>query len=363
MTTTAEVIAPDLPLSTVKPRTVVLSIGLAVATVLVALLSLSIGASDLSLRDVVEVLLGGGDPGARLVVAELRLPRVATGVFVGIAFAVSGAVLQTLARNPLASPDVLGVNSGASAAAVAVLVLAGSAGGVSGLAAEVGVPLAAVLGGLTATALVALLSLRAGTQRVGVDAGQVVLVGVGIAAAANSLVSWLLVIGDVTDAGRAAAWLAGSLNSRTWTDAVPALLVVVALVPVVLSHGRELSVLALGDDVAASLGSRITRVRVTLLVAATLLAAVATAAAGPIAFVALVTPQVAQRLARAERPPLVTTALLGGVFVLAADLVARVGLDVVGVGPYELPVGVITAAVGAPYLIHLIGRQMKGRLR
>lgn len=351
--------AVQLPRSTVKPRTVALSVGFAAATVLVGLLSLSIGASDLSLRDVVEVLLGGGDAGSRLVVAELRLPRVATGVFVGIAFAVSGAVLQTLARNPLASPDVLGVNSGASAAAVAVLVLAGSAGGVSGLAARVGVPLAAVLGGLIATMLVAALSVRSG----GVDAGQVVLVGVGIAAAANSLVSWLLVVGDVTDAGRAAAWLAGSLNSRTWTDAVPALLAVVALVPVVLLHGRELSVLALGDDVASSLGSRITRVRVTLLIAATLLAAVATAAAGPIAFVALVTPQVAQRLARVERPPLVTTALLGGLFVLAADLVARVGLDVVGVGPYELPVGVVTAAVGAPYLIHLIGRQMKGRLR
>jgi iron-siderophore transport system permease protein len=350
---------PSARLVSVNPRTVGLATGFGVLAVAVALVSLSVGASDLPLSEVVRVLFGGGDGGARLVVIELRLPRVATGLLVGIAFAVSGALLQTLARNPLASPDILGVSAGASAAAVSVLVLAGSAGGVSGLAARLGLPLAAVLGGLTATALVALFSWQRGV----VDAGRVVLVGVGISAAASSLVSWLLVIGDVTDAGRAAAWLAGSLNARSWTDAGPVLLAVAVLVPVALLYNRDLSALVLGDDVASSLGVRVARTRVVLLIVAALLAALATAAAGPIAFVALVAPQVAQRLARVERPPLVTTALLGALFVTAADLVARVGLDVAGVGPYELPVGVVTAACGAPYLIYLIGRQQKGRLR
>ncbi|WP_406052141.1 FecCD family ABC transporter permease [Kribbella sp. NBC_00889] len=341
-----------------KSRTVMLSVAFAVLAIAVALVSLSVGTTKLPLADVIEVLLGGGRRGTRLVVLELRLPRVATGLLVGIAFAVSGALLQTLSRNPLASPDIVGVNSGASAGAVAVIVLAGSGGGnISGAAAKVGIPLAAVLGGLIATLIVGALSIQRGV----VDAGRVVLIGVGIAAAANSLVAWLLVIGDVNDAGRAAAWLAGSLNARAWSDAIPVLFAVVLLLPVAMMFNRDLSALVLGDDVASSLGVRVARIRLALLIVATVLAAMATAGAGPIAFVALVAPQIAQRLTRMERPPLLTTAMLGALFVVLADLVARNGLQWLQVGPYELPVGVITAACGAPYLLRLIGRQQKGR--
>ena len=341
-----------------KSRTVALSIVFAALAVVIALISLSIGTTKLPIADVVEVLLGGGRRGTRLVVLELRLPRVATGLLVGIAFAVSGALLQTLSRNPLASPDIVGVNSGASAGAVAVIVLAGTGGGnISGAAAKVGIPLAAVLGGLIATLIVGALSVRRGV----VDAGRIVLIGVGVAAAANSLVAWMLVIGDVNDAGRAAAWLAGSLNARAWSDAIPVLIAVVLLLPVAMMFNRDLSALVLGDDVASSLGVRVARIRLGLLVIATVLAAMATAGAGPIAFVALVAPQIAQRLTRMERPPLLTTAMLGALFVVLADLLARNGLQWLRVGPYELPVGVVTAACGAPYLLHLIGRQQKGR--
>ncbi|MFB6725330.1 FecCD family ABC transporter permease [Kribbella sp. NPDC056345] len=341
-----------------KSRTVVLSLLFAALAVAVALLSLSIGTSKVPVADVIDVLLGGGRRGQRLIVLDLRLPRVATGLLVGIAFAVSGALLQTLSRNALASPDIVGVNSGASAGAVAVIVLAGSGGGnISGFAGQVGIPLAAVLGGLLATVIVGALSIQRGQ----VDGGRVVLIGVGIAAAANSLVAWMLVIGDVNDAGRAAAWLAGSLNSREWSDAVPVLIAVVVLLPVAIMFNRDLSAMVLGDDVASSLGVRVARIRLLLLIVATVLAAMATAAAGPIAFVALVAPQVALRLTRMERPPLVTTALLGAVFVVLADLLARNGLGWLHFGPYELPVGVLTAAAGAPYLLHLIGRQQKGR--
>jgi iron complex transport system permease protein len=342
----------------VNPRTVVLSATFAVLAVVLALVSLSVGTTKLPVTDVIQSLVGQGDSGTRLIVLELRLPRVATGLLVGLAFAVSGALLQTLSRNPLASPDIVGVNSGASAAAVTVIVLAGTGGGnISGAAAKVGLPLAAVLGGLLATLIVGLLSIQRGV----IDAGRIVLIGVGVAAAANSLVAWLLVIGDVTDAGRAAAWLAGSLNARTWSDAVPVFLAVLFLLPLAMTFNRDLDALVLGDDVASSLGVRVSRVRIALLVLSTVLAAMATAAAGPIAFVALVAPQIAQRLAKTDRPPLVTTAMLGALFVTAADLVARNGLEVLQVGPYELPVGVVTAAAGAPYLLHLIGRQQKGR--
>jgi iron complex transport system permease protein len=330
----------------------------AALAIVIALISLSVGTTKLPIADVVEVLLGGGRRGTRLVVLELRLPRVATGLLVGIAFAVSGALLQTLSRNPLASPDIVGVNSGASAGAVAVIVLAGTGGGnISGAAAKVGIPLAAVLGGLIATLIVGALSVRRGV----VDAGRVVLIGVGVAAAANSMVAWMLVIGDVNDAGRAAAWLAGSLNARAWSDVIPVLIAVVLLLPVAMMFNRDLSALVLGDDVASSLGVRVARIRLALLVIATVLAAMATAGAGPIAFVALVAPQIAQRLTRMERPPLLATAMLGALFVVLADLLARNGLQWLRVGPYELPVGVVTAACGAPYLLHLIGRQQKGR--
>jgi iron complex transport system permease protein len=342
----------------VNQRTVALAGGFALLAVLIALVSLSVGTTKLPVAEVIQSLIGRADSGTRLIVLELRLPRVATGLLVGIAFAVSGALLQTLSRNPLASPDIVGVNSGASAAAVTVIVLAGTGGGnISGAAAKVGLPLAAVLGGLLATLVVGILSIQRGV----IDAGRIVLIGVGVAAAANSLVAWLLVIGDVTDAGRAAAWLAGSLNARTWSDAVPVALAVLILLPVAMTFNRDLDALVLGDEVASSLGVRVSRVRIALLILATVLAAMATAAAGPIAFVALVAPQVAQRIARTDRPPLLTTAMLGALFVTAADLVARNGLEVLQVGPYELPVGVVTAAAGAPYLLHLIGRQQKGR--
>lgn len=341
-----------------NPRTLVLSAACALLAIALALVSLSVGTTKLPVVDVLQSLLGGGDGSTRLIVLELRLPRVATGLLVGIAFAVSGALLQTLSRNALASPDIVGVNSGASAAAVTVIVLAGTGGGnISGIAARVGIPLAAIIGGLAATAIVGVLSIQRGV----IDAGRIVLIGVGVAAAANSLVAWLLVIGDVTDAGRAAAWLAGSLNARTWSDALPVGLAVLLLVPAAVAFNRDLDALVLGDDVASALGVRVSRVRVALLVIATVLAAMATAGAGPIAFVALVAPQIAQRLAKTERPPLLSTALLGALFVTAADLVARNGLEVLQVGPYELPVGVVTAAAGAPYLLHLIGRQQKGR--
>jgi iron complex transport system permease protein len=332
----------------VKSRTVALSILFAALALAVALVSLSVGTTKLPVAEVVEVLLGGGRRGTRLVVLELRLPRVATGLLVGIAFAVSGALLQTLSRNPLASPDIVGVNSGASAGAVAVIVLAGTgSGNISGVAAKAGIPLAAVIGGLVATLVVGALSVQRGV----VDAGRVVLIGVGVAAA----------IGDVNDAGRAAAWLAGSLNSRAWSDAVPVTAAVLLLLPVAMMFNRDLSALVLGDDVASSLGVRVARIRLALLIIATVLAAMATAGAGPIAFVALVAPQIAQRLTRMERPPLLTTAMLGALFVVLADLLARNGLQWLQIGPYELPVGVVTAAAGAPYLLHLIGRQQKGR--
>lgn len=315
-------------------------------------LGLMTGSLPLDLTRVLQALFATADTQAELVVGTLRLPRVVTGLAVGAALGLAGALTQTVARNPLASPDILGVTSGASVGAVAVVVLAGGNGGVSGTWASVGVPAAAVSGAAVAAVLVAVLARS--TERV-------ILVGVGVTAAAQALVAWMLVLGDVQQAGRAAAWLAGSLNARSWLHAWPVLGVVALAVVPCLVLGRALSVVGLGDDAAHGLGARVNRTRFVALAVATVLAGVATAAAGPIAFVGLAAPQVVVRLVRAERPPLLASALGGAALVVVGDLVARNAFSWFADSPTELPVGIVTALVGATYLAALLSR--KARLR
>ena len=318
-----------------RPRAVVLPLLLAVLAFLLIAVSTARGDYPLPLADVVRTLLGAGDATDRLVVVDLRLPRALTGLLVGIALGVSGAVTQSLARNPLASPDVLGITQGASAAAVAVIVL--GAGG------SVGLPLAALAGGLLAAALVVLLGATGGVQGL-----RIVLVGVGVGAALTSLTSSLLLRAQISELGLAMVWLTGSLQGRGWQHVVPVAVAVAVVLCACLVLAPTLAALRLSEDSARALGLRVPLARGVLLLAAVLLAAAATAAAGPIAFVALVAPQIAARLVGSAGPPLVTSAAVGGVLLLGADLVARTLL------PVELPVGVVTAAIGAPYLLLLL---------
>jgi len=299
--------------------------------------------------DVVLALLGGGEASQRLVVREFRLPRAATGALVGAALGLSGAITQTLARNPLASPDVLGVTAGAGAAAVSVIVLGGTYGGLSGPAADIGVPVAAVTGGLAAAAVVFLLAWRRG-----IDGYRVVLVGVGMTAVLASVTSWLLITADIVDAGRALTWLTGSLHARGWGHAAPVALALAVLAPAASALAFPLGALQFDDDTVRGLGVRLDAARAALMLVAVVLAAVATAAAGPIAFVALVSPQIAMRLAGSPRPPLLAGAVLGAALTVWADLGARTVL-----GPFELPVGILTAVLGGPYLLYLIVRRAR----
>lgn len=318
---------------------------------LVALCCVSIGVGQYAIDPlrVLQVLAGAGDDLEQLVVLELRMPRVLTGALVGAALAASGAVTQTVARNPLASPDILGVTGGAGTAAVLVIVLGGTNGLATGPLATLGVPGAALVGGLTSGALIYVLAFRRG-----VDGYRLVLVGIGVAAVHAALTSWLLVSAELNDATRAAVWLNGSLNGRTWDHVVPVLVGVLVLLPVLAVLAAVLGVMHLGDDVAGGLGVRVERGRLVLLVVAVCLASLATAAAGPVSFVALVAPQVARLLCRAGSPPLLLSAGAGAVLVTGSDLVARTLL-----APTELPVGIVTAAVGAPYLLWLITRSRR----
>lgn len=325
-----------------RRRTLVVLAALVGVAVVLTGVSIALGDLGLRLGEVLAILTGGGDDGDRFVVLGLRLPRALTGLLVGFALGVAGALTQTVSRNPLASPDILGITAGASVGAVATIVLAPAGGAV------LGVPAAALLGGLAAAAAVYVLA-----RRQGVDGFRLVLVGIGVNAFGTSLTTWLLVQAELTDAASATVWLTGSLNGRGWDHAVP-VAVTVAVAALVLGPAAfALRALSLGDHVATGLGVAAERARLVLLLLAVVLASVATASAGPVLFVALVAPQVALRLTGTAVPPLVTSGLFGGCLLLAADLVARTAL------PVQLPAGVVTAVIGAPVLLHLLRRQIR----
>nr|WP_211176747.1 iron chelate uptake ABC transporter family permease subunit [Pseudonocardia acidicola] len=319
--------------------------------VLVLAMAVNIGRGEfpISIGEVLAVLAGGGDPSQQFIVLELRLPRSLTGALVGAALGASGAILQAVARNPLASPDIIGITAGAGAAAVSMIVLGGSVGALGGLASAVGLPIAALLGGLLTAALIYGLAWRKGIQGF-----RLVLVGIGINAILFATINWLLVAAQVYEAARAQVWLNGSLNARGWEHVVPVGIALIVLVPAAFVLAHLLGGLQFGDDTARGLGIRVDGARTALLAAAVALAAVATASAGPIAFVALVAPQIAQRLVGSPRPPIGVSLVLGAALTVTADLVARTAF-----GGTELPVGIVTAVLGAPYLLYLLARHRR----
>ncbi|MEV6861105.1 iron chelate uptake ABC transporter family permease subunit [Streptosporangium subroseum] len=308
-------------------------------------LTMRIGDIPMSVPEVFQAITGDGSN--HFVVMELRLPRALTGALVGAALALAGAITQAVARNPLASPDILGVTGGASVTVVAITMAAGATtGGASGPLAEVGIPLAALVGGLVGALTVYLLAWRRG-----MDGYRLVLVGIGVSAVCTNVKYWLLTVGDVNDTGKAMVWITGSLNGRGWEHVVPVSLALAVLIPLTLLGTRSLGALRFGDDTVTGLGVRMNLARGLMILAAVLLAATATASAGPIAFVALAAPQIALRLAGVAQPPLVVSALVGAALTTAADLISRTLFS-----PVELPVGVVTAVLGAPYLIYLLIR-------
>ncbi len=329
-----------------RPRVVFVSVLLALTALLLAAVDVGRGDYPIGVLDVLRIVLGGGEAADRFVVMELRLPRALTALLVGLAFGMSGAILQSVARNPLASPDILGITQGAGVGAVALIVFGGGAFG--GMTAYVGLPVAALLGGMLAATAIYLLAWRQG-----VAGFRLVLVGIAVAAMLTSLISYLLIVADITEASRATVWLTGSLNGRGWEHVVPVSIAVVVVGLGALLGSSTLTALRLGDDSARALGVRLQTGQAVLLGVAVLLASVAVAAAGPIPFVALIAPQVAMRMIRSAGPPVLAGGLVGAVLVVGSDVVSRTVL------PTDLPVGVLTAAIGAPYLLYLIARRTR----
>jgi iron complex transport system permease protein len=326
-----------------RPVMVLTTVLLAAALLLVMCVNIGRGDFPLSITAVLDVLLGGGSRIERFIVMDLRLPRSLTGLLVGAALGISGAITQSISRNALASPDILGITAGSSAAAVALIVLGG--GSFSGLLATLGLPLAALIGGLlTAIAIYAL------AWRKGVDGFRLILVGIAVNAMLTAVIGWLLISADINDVSRAQVWLNGSLNGADWAAVWPVAIAVVLVGGGTVVATFTLGALRLGDDNARSLGIRLQHSQAMMLFAAVALAAIATAAAGPIGFVALAAPQIALRVLRTPGPPIIASALLGGLLVVGSDLIARTIL------PVELPVGIVTSALGGPFLLYLLVR-------
>lgn len=306
----------------------------------IAFFTVGVASGDFPLTpvEVLATLVGGGDETSRFVVWTLRLPRLLDAVLVGAALAVSGTVFQALTRNPLVAPDIIGVNSGAALAAVAVIIL----GAPTALLAP-----AAFAGGLAAAIVVYLLAWRHG-----LSSYRLVLVGIGVNAVATAGIGFLLTRGEIWEVQRATIWLIGSLYATDWGDVGLMAATLAVLLPGTLLLGPELGVLQLGDEAASGLGVRVERMRLVLVVAAVGLAAIAVTVAGPIGFVAFIAPHLARRLARASGAGVIpAAAAIGALLIIASDVVARRIVD-----PAQLPVGILTVILGAPYFLWLLSR-------
>ncbi len=313
------------------------SIALVLSILIAFAVTLMIGNTFYGPVDVFRVLVGETVPGASFTIGELRLPRATMGLLAGFAFGIAGVTFQTMLRNPLASPDIIGISAGASTAAVfGIIVL--SLG-------ETEVSILALMGALATAAAIYLLS-----NRRGFAGTRLILIGIGVAAMLHAAITYILSRAAAWDLQTAMQWLTGSLNGATWDAVLPLAVASLVLVPLLLAQGRGLGVLQLGDDTAASLGVRVGRTRVVLILCAVALLAFATAACGPIAFVAFMAGPIAARIVGPGASLLLPAGLVGALLVLVADLVAQFAFGT------RYPVGVVTGVLGAPYLVYLLVR-------
>ncbi|GAA2837911.1 iron chelate uptake ABC transporter family permease subunit [Kitasatospora paracochleata] len=328
-----------------RPRALAAGAACLLSALAVGLWALGSGDFPMSPADVLRTLFGGGTPAEDFIVNQLRLPRLVTALLVGAALGLSGGLFQSLVRNPLGSPDILGFTQGAASGALLVVVAGGSSLALAG---------GALAGGVATGAAIYALAWRQG-----VHGSRLVMVGIGTAAVLTGVNGYLLTRAQLMDAARALLWLTGSLDGRGWADALPLLTALAVLAPVVLLGGsRALVLLEMGDDAASGLGVRPERLRLTLLASAVLLASLAAAAAGPVSFVALTAPQVARRLTRAPGPNLLASMCTGAALLVTADFAAQRLFT-----GHPLPVGVVTGVLGGGYLIGLLATERRaGRL-
>lgn len=311
---------------------------LAVACLIVLVFSVSGGEYSITPLRVLQILGGSGEGLENTIIWQWRMPRAAAALIFGAGLAVSGAVFQSLTRNPLGSPDIIGFSTGAYTGALIVLTVTGGGFALTSLG--------ALAGGLLTALLVYLLAWRNGTHGF-----RLILVGIGVSAALASFNHYLVLRAELDVAMAAAVWGAGSLNGVTWSGVAPVAIVVIVALIGVFAGSNSLQMLQMGDDLASALGMRVERAKLILVVLAVLLIAAVTALAGPIAFVALVSPQLAKRLVGSGSLNLIPTALTGAFLLAFGDLLAQRLF-----APIQLPVGVVTVCIGGIYLVYLLNR-------
>ncbi len=325
---------------------------------LASALSLSLGAADLAATDAgLAVLsripgLSGLDPGLsraqETIVFELRLPRLLLALLVGCALAVAGVVMQAFFQNPMAAPSIIGISAGASVGAT-IAVVAGLSIGIGGLGP---IPVAAFVGAMAVTALVYALSRRGGRTPVGV----LLLTGIAIGSLMSALAALILVTGqDPTrrDLDLVVYWMLGSVAGKTWAHVTLIAPYVLAAGAVTWVFSRDLNVLSLGDDAAHYLGLNVEQVRLILLALSSLLTAAAVAVSGVIGFVGLIVPHLMRIVTGPDhRVLLPASGVAGGVLLALADVLSRTVA-----APTEIPLGIITSLLGAPFFLYLLHRR------
>lgn len=318
-----------------KTRLISVTIILLILIVCICTMMLLYGKTNYSLSEVIKVLLGEQIQGASFTIGTLRLPRMLTGLLVGLAFGIAGSTFQTMLRNPLASPDIIGITSGSSVAAVFCILVLHISGSI--------VSIAALASGIIISTLIYLLS-----KGSGFSGGRLILIGIGIQAMVNALISFLLLKSSQYDVSGALRWLSGSLNGMSMKSIPTLLIVVVVFGAIILCLTRHLQMLELGDEFATTLGVKINIIRIMLILSAVFLIAFATSVSGPIAFVAFLSGPIAARLVGPGAPNVLASGLVGALLVLVADMIGQFLFST------RFPVGVITGILGAPYMLFLL---------
>lgn len=318
-----------------RARAIIANVSLIAIVLCICIMMLLYGNTNYSLDVVIRVLRGENIQGATFAIATLRLPRMLSGLLVGIAFGIAGNTFQTMLRNPLASPDIIGVTSGSSVAAVFCILVLGLSGPV--------VSIISVISGLLVSMLIYLLS-----KDISFSGSRLILIGIGIQAMLQAAISFLLLKASQYDVPGAMRWLSGSLNGMTMKG-IPTLFIVVMVFGIIsLLFTKYLQVLELGDEFATTLGIRLNLVRIILILSAVFLIAFATSTTGPIAFVAFLAGPIASKIVGRGSSNVLASGLVGALLVLSSDMIGQYVFST------RFPVGVITGILGAPYMLFLL---------
>nr|WP_314265357.1 iron chelate uptake ABC transporter family permease subunit [uncultured Moellerella sp.] len=324
----------------VSPRNISVLLMLFLIIIAVSIISITIGKFAINFSDIIQAFFEQQSGSiSEKIILDIRVPRLLTALAVGASLGISGAIFQSVSRNVLGSPDIIGFTTGAATGALLQIIVFN--GGVIDIA------ISAILGGVFTAAAVYFLSLNSGSM----TGYRMILIGIGVGSILSAFNGLLLVKGNIDNAMVANLWLAGSLNARTWQHVYPTYIGLIIIIPILLIQAKKLTLMEMGDDMARQLGVNIERTRLIMVFSAVILAALATGAAGPIAFVALAAPQLVSRMTHSRQLPIIGSALMGALLLILADVLTQV-LPLKTI----MPVGLMTGIIGGLYLVWLLTR-------